>query len=128
MSQSSLIKRICLEIQLAISDNEVSGKRLGYFLRIGLRVPRFTPYISVTLLSVTSGLHSASNLDEFLNGFMNGLWTSELVVTNLGLADSNYGVVLGRYGISVPALTKSTKETRSNSRIQKKGNTAISAI
>ncbi|GJX46616.1 hypothetical protein Tco_0271806 [Tanacetum coccineum] len=59
----------------------------GICFRIGLRAPRFTPYISVTLLAITSGLHSASNLNDFLSGFVNDLWTSELAVTNLGLVN-----------------------------------------
>ncbi|GJZ31636.1 hypothetical protein Tco_0576683 [Tanacetum coccineum] len=53
-----------------------------------LKFDRFMPHISITLLSVTSSLHSASNLDDLLGGFMNDLWTSELAISNLGPVDS----------------------------------------
>ncbi|GJW98557.1 hypothetical protein Tco_0180365, partial [Tanacetum coccineum] len=49
----------------------------------------FTPHICITLLSVMSGLHFASYLNDLLGGFMNDILTSELAITNLGLVDKS---------------------------------------
>ncbi|GKA98771.1 hypothetical protein Tco_0826708 [Tanacetum coccineum] len=78
-------------------ENAYSGWRLRHNLII-------------TLLSITGSLHSASNLDDLLSGFMYDLWTTELVSTNLSPADRRIQLMCSCPD-EFPKLSKATAKT-----------------
>nr|GEU94863.1 hypothetical protein [Tanacetum cinerariifolium] len=52
--------------------------------RFSERKKRLAPHIGITLLTITSGLDSAFDLNDFLDGLVNYFWTGELNISDLG--------------------------------------------
>nr|GEZ02577.1 hypothetical protein [Tanacetum cinerariifolium] len=76
------------EVQFVVNLDFIQWRYLQHNLISQLKLKRFSSYVGIALLTITSSLDTALDLNYLLGCLMDDLWASELSLSNLSRVDS----------------------------------------